>query len=242
MAIIKKLVKKIISKFGYHIYSKNISLYNPNSMETGLHRMRELKIFPDIIVDVGAAVGGWTRTALEVWPAAKYELVEPLAEQQDVLKKLQSDYPNVAIHQAVAGEDIGEVEFDVSDDLHGSGVYASGGDHSRKVGVLTIDSIVNDAFGSVMIKLDTHGYELPILKGAQETLKKTSLLVIEVYGFHVSPTCLLFHELTNYLFDRGFRMIDIVDVMRRPTDAAFWQADAFYIRKEHPVFTDNSFR
>ena len=68
-----------------------------------------------------------------------------------------------------------------------------------------------------------------------------SLLVIEVYGFYVSPTCLLFNQLTTYLDGFGFRLIDMVDIMRRPGDQAFWQCDAFYIRKDHPVFANNSY-
>lgn len=236
------LLKKIFSSLGYNIHKKNIELYNIDSMKSGLFRMHALGIDPACIIDVGAAVGGWTKTALEVWPSAKYELIEPLQEQQSILEKLRAEFSGVRYHQAVAGEANGEIEFDVSDDLHGSGVYASGGKASRKVPVLTIDSIVKDNPGSLMIKLDTHGYEIPILKGAEASLKKTDLLIIEVYGFRVSPTCLLFNELSNYLDEKGFRLVDIVDVMRRPTDAAFWQADAFYIRKDHPAFSNNNFR
>ena len=36
--------------------------------------------------------------------------------------------------------------------------------------------------GPYMIKLDTHGYEVPILCGATETLRNTNLLVIETYN------------------------------------------------------------
>ena len=53
--------------------------------------------------------------------------------------------------------------------------------------------------GPHLIKLDTHGYEVPILCGATETLRNTNLLVIETYNFRLieaacffmksSPTC-----------------------------------------------------
>ena len=59
---------------------------------------------------------------------------------------------------------------------------------------------------------------------------------MEVYGFKISPTCLVFHEMSDYSSQLGFKLIDIVDIMRRPGDQVFWQADAFYIRKDHPVF------
>jgi hypothetical protein len=82
---------------------------------------------------------------------------------------------------------------------------------------------------------------VPILKGAANTLKNTDVLIIEVYGFHVSPTCLLFHELTQYLSELGFRLFDIVEVMRRSKDNAFWQADAVYLKTTNRVFADNRY-
>jgi len=40
---------------------------------------------------------------------------------------------------------------------------------------------------------------------------------------------------------KGFRLIDIVDVMRRTKDQAFWQCDAFFVPVNHPAFLYNSF-
>jgi FkbM family methyltransferase len=239
----KRLIKKIISKTGYSLNKIPIDNLNESphsgSMIEGLKRMKSLGIYPTTVVDVGAAQGSWSKNILELWPKANFHLIEPLIENRTHLDSLQKTYPNIKYHLAVAGENEGEVNLLVSPDLDGSGVY--GGDHenTRSVPVITIDSLGKKE--KLLIKLDTHGYEVPILKGAGETLKNTELLVIEVYGFRISPTCLLFHELTDYIDTLGFRLIDIVDIMRRPGDNAFWQADAFYIRKDHPVFDKNSY-
>jgi hypothetical protein len=72
-------------------------------------------------------------------------------------------------------------------------------------------------------------------------LKNTIVIVVEVYGFHVSPTGQLFHDVSGYLLGKGFRLFDIVDVMRRAKDNAFWQADAVYLKKDHPVFSNNQY-
>ena len=204
--------------------------------------MNKLGLRPDIVVDLGAAQGTWTEKALTIWPNAQYHLVEPLAEQVAFVKPLQEKHPNITVHLAVAGEAPGEAALTVSPDLDGSGVYGGAVEGQiRMVPVMTIDEIARQSKGSVFMKFDTHGYEVPILKGASETLKRTDALVIEVYGFPLSPTCLLFHELSAYLDSVGFRLVDIVDVVRRPGDEAFWQADAFYLRKDHPVFQKNSY-
>jgi len=240
MSVTKTFVKKAFDKLGYRIQS-NKTVLEKNSMTDGLERMKMLNINVDTIIDIGAAEGTWTADALKLWPSAAYELIEPLTEQKAKLEQLKLLHPKVNYHLAVAGETPGEVYLNISPDLDGSGVYGKESDNTRKVPVITIDDIVKNRPGNFIIKFDTHGYELPILNGAKETLKKASLLIIEVYGFRISPTCLLFHELTAHLDTLGFRMIDIVGTLRRKSDNAFWQADAFYLRKDHRVFENNNF-
>ena len=56
-----------------------------------------------------------------------------------------------------------------------------------------------------LLKLDVDGHELPILRGAEETLGNTSCVVIE------SPLCYL-SERVSYLESKGFKLWDIVDL------------------------------
>ncbi len=242
--MIKSLIKKIISTTGYGLYKinkrENIVQYDGNLMIAGLQRMKNIGIDPTLVVDVGAAQGKWSENLLGLWPAANYHLIEPLFENISHLDKLKKSHSNIKFHLAVAGEGEGNIELFVSDDLDGSGIYGIKGEKTRVVPMTSIDTIVKHE-KDILIKLDTHGYEVPILKGAEKTLKNTILLVIEVYGFRISPSCLLFHEITAYLDNLGFRLIDLVDIMRRPGDQVFWQADAFYVRKEHPVFNKVSY-
>ncbi len=241
MRILKDIVKNILNKGGYTISPKTKSVTRGNGMEEGFLRMKGLGIFPDLVVDIGAAQGVWTKKAERVWPNAQYELIEPLVENRNELEELKLRNNNIHFHLAVAGENSGETYLEVSPDLDGSGIYGGSSPNSRKVPVVKVDDILRDKSGSILLKLDTHGYEIPIIKGAKETLKQCVLLIIEVYGFHISPTCLVFHELSVELDKLGFRLIDIVDIMRRPGDQAFWQCDAFFIRKDHPVFENNSY-
>jgi FkbM family methyltransferase len=239
--MLKSFIKKLISSAGYTLHNKGYVPENLGSMAAGLTRLKAMGLSPNLIIDIGAADGTWTEKSLVVWPAANYRLVEPLAEKTESLDKLDRAYPNLRYHLAVAGEISGEVDLNVSPDLDGSGIYGNHAGTLRKVPVMTIDTIAAGIKGPVLIKFDTHGYEVPILKGATETLKRTDVLIIEVYGFHISPTCLLFHELSAYLDELGFRLADIVDVMRRPGDKVFWQADAYYLRKDNPLFLKNSY-
>ena len=95
--------------------------------------------------------------------------------------------------------------------------------------------------GPFLIKLDTHGFEVPILEGASTTLVRTEALLIEAYNFPIHPDALMFADLCHWLGDRGFRPFDLVDVMRRPVDRALWQFDMVFLRAESPEFGSNRY-
>lgn len=211
-------------------------------MAGSLRKARDLwAVRPACVIDVGAAVGKWSLCAEEVWPDAAYRLIEPLSEDCAALDKLIRERPRWKHIQAAAGAECGEVVFSVSPDLDGSAVYGPDcGFEKRTVPVTTLDSIELPE-GDCLLKLDTHGYEVPIFEGAKNLLPRVSLLIVEVYGQRITAESLLFHEMCEYLEQRSFRPADMVDVMRRPFDGSFWQADFLFLRQDHPVFTDRSF-
>lgn len=248
----KKMIRKIARRCNLEIRRINGSECQPehsapapdfaSTMPAALRRLQNIGVEPDGIVDVGAAVGAWSSTAMTLWPNAHYLLVEPLQEQIDRMSAIRHQ-KNVTLRKAVAGNSSEDIEFDVSDDLDGSGIYGRQTTATRKVSQLRLgDETLLQERESLLIKLDTHGYEIPILEGCDQILPKVSALIIEVYGFHVSPTACLFHELSEHLFQAGFRLFDIVDVMRREKDSAFWQADAVFIPSTNHLFLDNEYR
>src|SRR5450432_2215185 len=111
--MIKSIIRRLFSSLGYSIhklemYSENVNS-DINSMSAGLNRIKNLGIIPSTIIDIGAAKGTWTQKALDVWPSAKLELIEPLSEQKINLELLKKLYPKIDYHMAVAGESAGEI-------------------------------------------------------------------------------------------------------------------------------------
>ena len=96
--------------------------------------------------------------------------------------------------------------------------------------------------GPYLLKLDTHGFEVPILKGAARTLASTEVIVMECYNYRIAPECLTFDEMCRHLGERGFRCIDLVDPLYRPYDDAFWQLDLVFIRSNRPEFSHQDYR
>ena len=91
------------------------------------------------------------------------------------------------------------------------------------------------------MKLDTHGFEVPILNGARQVLAGANLVVIETYNFRLETDSLKFWEMCRFMDELGFGVIDISEPLWRPKDDAFWQIDLLFIPKTRPEFSYNRY-
>lgn len=242
----KRIVRSFFRLFGLEIkkvaplappQAVKPSQVSKDSMSGALQRLKKNGVQPACVIDLGAAAGTWTMESMKHFPSSTYLLFEPLEERKNELKALAAINKNVEPVFAAVGDRMGSVSFVVSDDLDGSGVYdAESGGGNRKVDLVTIDHVVHDKkiAGPFLIKFDTHGFEVPILAGATDTLSRTDAIIMECYGFRIADNCLRFPEMCAHLETLGFRLSDIVNVKRRPGDEFFWQCDAVFIRKEDP--------
>jgi hypothetical protein len=73
-------------------------------------------------------------------------------------------------------------------------------------------------------------------------MAQSAMLIIEAYNFTICPGALRFYELCQFLEPRGFRCVDMFDLMIRPGDHAFWQMDMVFLPSTHAVFRSNSYR
>lgn len=253
-----QLIRRILDKLGIRIlktstynYLKNnqITAGLPNNMldstmKAGLLRCKARTATPSTIIDVGAAQGAWSYETMNIWNMSKYLLFEPLEERKQQLYLFAQQYRNVIIVNKGAGSSESKANFIVSTDLDGSRVEDGNNLHqTRTIEITTIDEQIkkHNLNPPFLIKLDTHGYEIPILDGAVEVLKQTSLVIIECYGYKITKDSLLFWEMCDYMLTLGFRLIDIVDIMYRPIDNTFWQCDAFFIPSNSVCFANNNY-
>lgn len=244
MKALLRSFNKMINPLGIVVKRTN-DYQGDNTMLDALKRSRDFHhVNPATIIDIGAAEGTWTSKALNIWTTPDYVLFEPLQEREKVLMDFKQTHKNIHLVNKAAGDSSKEIDFYVTADLDGSGISDNGTDASvRKITVTTIDKEIDDLKlnGPFILKLDTHGYEVPIIEGSEKTLKNTQLLIIECYGFNITPSSLLFSEMCEYLKGKGFRLVDIVDIDLRKKDRAFWQCDAFFIPASSPCFSSNTY-
>jgi FkbM family methyltransferase len=217
--------------------------HRPGTMVGLLAGLRRRGPAVQTIIDVGASDGRWSLDALRFFPDANYLLVEAQNCHADALRAFAETHTKSQIVMAAAGAGKGTIFFDASDPFGGQ---ASQKEDKGKVSVpvTSLDIEVAEAGfeGPYLVKLDTHGYEIPILKGSERILCEAAALIIECYNFRISPECLMFHELCHFLSQQGFRCLDVADVLHRELDGAFWQMDALFVREDREEFRSSVYR
>lgn len=191
------------------------------------------------VIDIGASNGMWTAAVLPIFQKARYLLIEAQSGHVDSLNDFVNAHQNTEYILAAAGDEEGEIYFDDSNLFGGLASKEQTASAKKRVPMITVDAEVKrrNLPGPYLLKLDTHGFEVPIIQGALETLKSTNLVVIETYNFKIAPGSLLFHEMCTYMERLGFGVIDISEPLWRTHDQSFWQIDLFFVRLDRPEFS-----
>lgn len=198
------------------------------------------------VVDVGASNGCWSRRCMTYYPDAHYVLIE--AQEQahgDDLRSFAAVHPQCTPVFAAAGDHQGTIHFNTTDARGGLARETPfAPDVDREVPLTTVDHAVREACapGPYLLKIDTHGYELPILAGATHVLSQCELIVMEVYNFTIAENMLRFAEMATHMETLDFRVLDIIDVLRRPDDGVLWQMDLVFARADRPEFSSSTYR
>ena len=241
----KRIIIYLLGLIGYKISKIQIDAPSVRTMRSAVQRLAE-KHQINTIIDVGASNGIWSRLVLDYYPKSQYFLIEANPAHEQALKDFVVKNNNAQFILAAAGDKQGEqinFLFD-TEDLYGGQASYVPQSNSVTISEITIDNEIQSRKlrGPFLIKLDTHGFEVPIFRGAIETLQDTDVIIVECYNFKISPECLLFREMCEYLDRLGFRCIDLADPLWRPLDQAFWQMDLIFIRKESPEFSYSGYR
>jgi len=243
VSAIKTLIHRVVGRLGYRI----IRADTPTDRVTMDGAFRALKARGHAfktVVDIGASTGIWSEGLIRHFPSCKYLLVEAQPVHEAALREFCARHANAQFVLAAAGEKTGHIFFDTAEPFSGQASYTQTSAANIQLPVTTIDDEVRERKlnGPYLLKFDTHGFELPILKGALETLSNTDVIVMECYNFRIAPECLTFDEMCQHLAARGFRCIDLVEPMHRPYDDAFWQMDLVFVRHTRPEFNYQQYR
>lgn len=181
---------------------------------------------PDAVIDVGVDDG--TPWLYQACPDAKLILIDPLQESRErAAKSVQGR--DVAFHTVALGTEHGQKSLHVPETEKGTGhAMASLLDRKdalaksftdiamRQVDVVPLDEIARAYPGRLGLKIDTEGFEGPVLEGAAETLKRCMFVILEMSVTQrfegVSPPS----HLVQMLSAAGLELRDILAIADGP--------------------------
>ncbi|MEW6404723.1 MAG: FkbM family methyltransferase, partial [Chloroflexota bacterium] len=180
----KEIINGILGKFGYGLHRTFGSNLYAGFNSSFLSQLGK----PRTVIDVGVGYG--THALYEAYPQARFILVEPLREYKDAIDKILKKYDCTVIYKAVGdAEGIQEFFVDVQDlqrsTFAGRTALTSTGDpiEKRTIEVTTLDTICREIPGieqPILLKIDTEGHELSVLKGAGALLQIVDMVIAEV--------------------------------------------------------------
>jgi len=178
-----------------------------------LEEIRDLDINPSTILDIGAHTGQFYGWAKRVWPDSVIWMIEanPLHERilRDITDNKDDQYTISAL-----GDEEREVTFYTRKDkphTEGNSYYKEVNYwdipqlvQKDKVKLQKLDDLFTDDTTFEIIKLDTQGSELDILKGGKNICKRASVIILEVSNIVYNEGAPSSEEVIKFMNNLGF--------------------------------------
>jgi FkbM family methyltransferase len=205
-----------------------------------LERLAKLGFKPDRIFDVGAYQGDFAVVCLKNFPNSSVCCFEVLEHKIEQLDRLAAKNASIQIFPTLLGAEIqAKVPFHQAETA--SSILIEHIDQNfpvKSYPMTTVDAIVRDHFHGKspdFLKLDVQGYELEVLKGAEQSLPEIQVILAEVNLLDIHQNVPLLAEMMGWLDHRDWVAYDICGLTRRPLDRALWQADFIFVPRHSPL-------
>jgi FkbM family methyltransferase len=200
-----------------------------------LQKLKSFGFEPKNILDIGANKGKWTlEIKKKVFPKAEYTLIEAIDYEE--LDKLSDRHDNINYKNIL----LDEIEHFVTwyekrntgDSLFKENTGYFDDCKEIKRSATTLDLVFNKNEVFELIKIDCQGAEIPILKGGNRLIQKSSVIILEVpFMGEYNIGAPNFYEHINYMENIGYRVFDIVELHR--VDNILIQIDIIFIKQGH---------
>jgi FkbM family methyltransferase len=175
-----------------------------------------------VVVDAGAHHGWFFHCWLDWCPGAQVYAFEPTAESFGQTRANYGADPRVHLFQLGLGSQEGELAFNV---LAGSQVsnsflaprqstwdsieYGTGAISQRTVPITTLDRFcTKEGLGRIyLLKIDVQGFELEVLKGARDTLRRIDHVFVESGIQRLYEGAPSFSEICQFMESQGFHLM-----------------------------------
>lgn len=237
----KNTFKKFIRSFGFDI--KKFDAVKNNTARFG-SRLSNHKI--DLVLDVGASIGNYGEFIRTTGYKGTIISFEPLstAYQTLLLKSTADTNWHIAPKMAL-GDKQDLVEINIAGNSSSSSLLSMLNSHiesapkSKYIGkeivaVQRLDGIDDKNIHSsnhIYLKIDTQGYEMLVLLGAEGIMDRVAGIQLEMSIIPLYDSQPLYNELLAWLEKKGFEIWDIEPVFYNENSGRMLQFDGIFFRK-----------
>jgi FkbM family methyltransferase len=215
-----------------HLINLALTVSIPKEHVSFLQKLKNQNIYPKVIYDIGSNVLHWTTEASKIWDA-KIILFE-------AMKECEFMYKNYDYFLGILSKEDGEdVKWYQNEYFPGGNSYYKeiGHENSQKLypensyelrKTFKLDTVVKEKGYPYpdLIKIDTQGSEIDILKGATEVLKHVKYMIIELQHTEYNRGAMLAENSIKEIENMGFICKD------RAFTKNNYDGDYFFIRKD----------
>lgn len=192
------------------------------------------------IIDIGAFDGEISIKLAKEFPKCKVLAFEPNSAMFEVASEVVKGKPQITLKNIAISDANGTTTFNItankvssslnpinSGNLAGSLRTELAVEKQVTVQTQTLDSLkIQEPV--LLIKIDTQGHEMAVLKGATATLQNTLYVLAEMNNHAIYDQSSKYYEVDQWLREHGFSLEDII-VTYRKEGVTLTEFDALYI-------------
>ena len=198
--------------------------------------LTRLKFNPKHIVDIGANKGNWTRTALRFFPDATFTMFEPQKNLAPFCQDLLNN-SKVQLHHLGVGPVNGLMKL-TDHERDDSFSFALSEEEAARQGRKQLDApvvklddflVLQGLRPPDMLKIDAEGWDLEVLKGAEFSVSRADIVLLEAAVMNkFFPNRL--SQVIAEMDKRGFVVFDITALNRTARDNALWLVEIAFVK------------
>jgi FkbM family methyltransferase len=169
----------------------------------------------DVVLDVGANVGQFATSLRAKGYTGEIVSFEPVPSVFQTLADAAQADANWDVHNFALGAVAEHATINVAESTVFSSLLPSTDAaaaftetavhaHPELIEVKTLDDVLPDVSGNVLLKIDTQGFEKQVLEGARKTLPSLKGVLMELPIIHLYEGNWQFHEAVAFMAEAGF--------------------------------------
>ena len=240
---------RMIPKFGFDIVR-----FKPSRHPLARRRLLLAQSGVDLVLDVGANVGQYAEELRQLGYCGTIISFEPMKTAFSRLeRRARRDRRWDALNIGL-GDQEGTFKINVAANSWSSSIremlpqHVVSAPHSKYVSqdeivVRRLDSMMDELCprsSTIFLKVDTQGFEMNVLRGAEKSLERIGLMQLEMSLVPLYRGEILFDEMSRYLMEKQYILVSLEPGFSDPKTGRLLQVDGVFSRVEPGSGTQRS--